>query len=163
VAPKLADLGMNVFEQPVAANRLTAFRDLRRQKALPILMDEGLVSSTELREFIALGLLDGIAMKPARTAGLFDARRQIQIARDAGLMVLGSGLTDPDVSLAASLILYASFGIKEPCALNGPQFLAATSYLKAPLAAKNGMIDVPAGPGLAVEVKEDDIRARATR
>ena len=44
---------------------------------------------------------------------------------DAGLMWLGSGLTDPDVSLAATLALYCSFGQARPCALNGPQFLAA--------------------------------------
>ncbi|MDX2153908.1 MAG: enolase C-terminal domain-like protein [Bryobacteraceae bacterium] len=163
VAPKLADLGMNVFEQPVAANRLTAFRDLKKLGAIPILMDEGVVSSVELREFIALGLLDGIAMKPARTGGLFDARRQIELARENGLMVLGSGLTDPDLSLAASLQLYAAYGISEPCALNGPQFLSAVSYLQRPLAARSGAIAVPAGSGLGVEVKEDDIRARAAR
>ena len=41
-------------------------------------------------------------MKPARTAGLFDARRQVEYLERNKLMFLGSGLTDPDVSLAAS-------------------------------------------------------------
>jgi hypothetical protein len=49
-------------------------------------MDEGVVSSVELMEFIRLGLLDGVAMKRARTAGLWDARRQIEMLPDAGLM-----------------------------------------------------------------------------
>jgi len=157
VAPRLADLGVDVLEQPVAANRLTGFREIKKQGALPILMDEGVVSSVELVEFIRLGLLDGVAMKPARTAGLWDARRQVEILRDAGLMFLGSGLTDPDVSLAAALQLYGAYGLKFPAALNGPQFLKS-SYLKKPLAAKGGEIEVPTGPGLGVEVDEARIQ-----
>jgi L-alanine-DL-glutamate epimerase-like enolase superfamily enzyme len=157
VAPKLADIGVNVLEQPVAANRLSGFKELKRQGALPILMDEGVVSSTELIEFIRLGLLDGVAMKPARTAGLWDARRQVEIVQDAGLLFLGSGLTDPDLALAAALGLYAAYGLKFPAALNGPQFLTG-SFLKTPLAVKDGEIEVPAGPGLGVEIDEARIR-----
>ncbi len=157
VTPKLADVGVNVLEQPVAANRLTAFRDLRRLGALPIIMDEGVVSSVELIEFIKLGLLDGVAMKPARTAGLWDARRQIEIVLDAGLMFLGSGLTDPDVSLAASLQLYGAYGLKFPAALNGPQFLTG-SLLKKPLKVENGDIEIPSGPGLGVEIDEAKLK-----
>jgi L-alanine-DL-glutamate epimerase-like enolase superfamily enzyme len=157
VAPKLADIGVNVLEQPVAANRLTAFREIRRLGALPIIMDEGVVSSVELVEFIRLGLLDGVAMKPARTAGLWDARKQIEIVLDAGLMFLGSGLTDPDISLAASLQLYGAYGLKFPAALNGPQFLTG-SLLKKPLQVRDGDIEVPAGPGLGVEIDEAKLR-----
>ncbi len=157
VAPKLAQAGVDVLEQPVAANRLTGFREMKKQGALPILMDEGVVSSVELIEFIKLGLLDGVAMKPARTAGLWDARRQVEILRDAGLLFLGSGLTDPDVALAAAVQLYAAYHLKFPAALNGPQFLAGT-YLKKPLVVKDGEIEVPTGPGLGVEIDEARIK-----
>jgi len=157
VAPKLANLGMNVLEQPLPANRLSGYRALKRQGALPILMDEGVVSSADLMEFIRFDLLDGVAMKPARTAGLWDARRQIEILEDAGLMFLGSGLTDPDVSLAASLQLFGAYHLKFPAALNGPQFLAG-SYLRTPLVVKEGQMEVPLGPGLGVEVDEEKVR-----
>jgi L-alanine-DL-glutamate epimerase-like enolase superfamily enzyme len=150
-------MGVNVFEQPVPSNRLTAFRELKKQGALPILMDEGVVSSVELLEFIKLGLLDGVAMKPARTAGLWDARRQIEILQDAGMLFLGSGLTDPDVSLAASLCLYGAYGLKFPAALNGLQFLAG-SWLKTPFELEDGALRVPTGPGLGVEIDEAKIR-----
>jgi len=157
VAPKFADIGVDVFEQPVAANRLSGFRDLKRQGALPIIMDEGVVSSVELTEFIRLDLLDGVAMKPARTAGLWDARRQVEIVEQAGLMFLGSGVTDPDVSLAASLQLYSAYQLKYPAALNGPQFLAG-SWLRRPIGVRDGAGEVPAGLGLGVEVDEDKLR-----
>lgn len=159
--PKLAAAGVDVLEQPVAANRLSGFHELRKQGALPILMDEGVVSSVELVEFIRLGLLDGVAMKPARTAGLWDARRQIEILRDSGLMVLGSGLTDPDVSLAASLLLFGAYRVTHPAALNGPQFLTG-SYLTAPFAPRDGSLSVPTGLGLGVDVDEAAVRRSAT-
>lgn len=161
VAPKLAAAGVNVLEQPVPPNRLSGLRELRKQGALPIVLDEGVVSSVDLEEFIKLDLLDGVAMKPARTAGLFDARRQIEILEREKLMFLGSGLTDPDVSLAASLVLYGAYHLKYPAALNGLQFLNG-SFLKKPFQLEDGALRVPTGPGLGVEVIEEEVR-RASR
>jgi len=157
VAPKLADAGVAVFEQPLMANRLTGYQELKKQGALPIIMDEGVVSPADLTEFIKLGCCDGVAMKPARCGGLVSASRQIEIAQDAGLMFLGSGLTDPDVSLAASLILYGAYGLKYPAALNGPQFLGA-SVISEPFKPVGGKLRVPTGPGLGIEVDEDKVK-----
>ena len=68
-------------------------------------------------------------------------------------MWLGSGLTDPDISLAATVGLYAAYGLQRPAALNGPQFLTA-DVLQKPLAIRDGKIEVPTGPGLGIEVDE---------
>jgi L-alanine-DL-glutamate epimerase-like enolase superfamily enzyme len=155
-APKLADVGVAVLEQPLRINNLSGYRELKQQGALPIIMDEGIVSPTTLIEFIRLDLLDGVAMKPARCGGLLSAKRQIEILLDAGLMFLGSGLTDPDISLAATLALYGAFDYQLPAALNGPQFIK-TSALKKPLIPTNGKLEIPTGPGLGIEVDESKI------
>jgi len=159
VAPKLADLGVPVLEQPLPANRLTGYQRLKQQGALPIIMDEGIVSSVELQEFIQLGLLDGVAMKPGRCGGITEARRQIEILLDAGLMFLGSGLSDPDISLAASLALYGAYDLKYPAALNGPQFLEG-SILRKPFEVVGGEVAVQSGEGLGVPVDEARLAAR---
>jgi len=96
-------------------------------------------------------------MKPARCGGITEARRQIEIVQRGGLIFLGSGLTDPDISLAASLVLYAAYDLKYPAALNGPQFLNA-SILKRPFEVKNGELAVPGGHGLGIEVDESKLR-----
>ncbi|MBI5774059.1 MAG: hypothetical protein HZA89_09995 [Verrucomicrobia bacterium] len=153
VAPKLADLGIAFFEQPVTANRLGSFAKLKQQGALPIIMDEGVVSVVELEEFHRLKLLDGVAVKVARCGGLTEARRQVKFLEDNGLLFLGSGLTDPDVSLSASLALFAAHGLRHAAALNGPQFLTA-SVLKHPFAPVDGRLPSPAGHGLDIEVDE---------
>jgi L-alanine-DL-glutamate epimerase-like enolase superfamily enzyme len=161
VAPRLADAGVAVLEQPLPANRLAGYRRLKQQGALPILMDEGIVSCVELEEFLKLDLLDGVAMKPARCGGLSEARRQVELLLDRGLMFLGSGLCDPDVSLAASLALYGAYDLKYPAALNGPQFLVG-SVLKHPFEVVHGELPVPTGPGLGVEVDEDSLKKKLT-
>jgi L-alanine-DL-glutamate epimerase-like enolase superfamily enzyme len=157
VAPKLREAGVNVLEQPVAPNNLSGLAALKKQGALPVILDEGVVSVTDLEEFHKLNLLDGVAMKPARTAGLFDARRQVEYLERHKLMFLGSGLTDPDVSLAASLLLFGAYGLQYPAALNGPQFLAG-SFLKQPFQVEAGALRVPTGAGLGVEVDEGKVR-----
>ncbi len=155
--PKLRDAGVDVMEQPLPPNRFSGQRELKKQGALPLLLDEGVVSVADLEEFHKLGLMDGVAMKPARTAGLWDGRQQVEYLERHNLMFLGSGLTDPDVSLAASLVLYGAYGLKYPAALNGLQFLAG-SWLKTPFRLEDGALRVPRGPGLGVEVDEEKLR-----
>ncbi|MBZ0255969.1 mandelate racemase, partial [bacterium] len=153
IAPKLAAIGVDVLEQPLRPNQIGGYQRMRKQSALPIILDEGVIAPRDLLEWIRLDLLDGVAMKPARCGGLRSARRQVEILEDAGLLFLGSGLTDPDVSLSATLALYGAFGLRFPAALNGPQFLAH-SVLKTPLTQSGGLMQIPAGPGLGVEVDE---------
>lgn len=162
IAPKLAELGVRVFESPLPPRCFRGYQELKRQGAVPIYMDEGVVSPLELEEFIHLGMLDGMAMKPARCGGLSSNKRQIELCLEYGLNWVGSGLVDPDLSLAAALALYDAYGLNTAAALNGPQFLA-TSVLKNPIRVTNGVAEVPYGPGLAVEVDEDQLHELAAR
>jgi L-alanine-DL-glutamate epimerase-like enolase superfamily enzyme len=162
MAPKLADLGVAVLEGPLHPHRLSGYQELRKQGALPIIMDEGCVSPTEVAEFIKLKMMNGVAMKPSRCGGLASAKAQIELLKREGLAFLGSGLTDPDISLAATLILFAAHGLNRPAALNGPQFLGA-SVLKEPLAVRDGKIKVPKGPGLGIDVDEEKVRDLSMR
>ena len=161
-APRLADAGVDVLEAPLKPNRISGYQALKKQGALPILMDEGVVSPTDLEEFIKLGMMDGMAMKPARCGGLLSNKRQIELCLEHGLIWLGSGLTDPDISLAAALALYGAYGLKKPTALNGPQFLTA-DILARPLRIEGGRAWVPEGPGLGIEVDEEKLRDLVAR
>lgn len=149
VAPRLADAGVNVLESPLPPSQIRGYQALRQQGALPILMDEGILSPVETAEFIALGMMDGIALKPARNAGLWYSCQIVHLLRENGLMALGSGLTDPDLALAAALHLYSWADIPFPCALNAPQFLAGWLTGDA-LQPHDGQIRVPQSPGLGV-------------
>ncbi len=162
VAPQLAEVGVDVLESPLPPNRISGYQALRRQGALPIVMDEGVVSPIDAEEFIRLGMMDGLTIKVSRAGGLESARQQIQRVLDAGLFWLGSGLSDPDLSLAASLALFASYGLEKPAALNGPQF-QSDSILTTPLSIRGDLALLPTGPGLGVDVDEAKVAPLVAR
>ncbi|MEZ5277005.1 MAG: enolase C-terminal domain-like protein [Opitutaceae bacterium] len=154
MARRLADAGVDVLESPLPPNQIRGYQALKKVGALPVLMDEGILSPVEAAEFADLGMMDGIALKPARNAGLFPSRAIVEAMRERGLMILGSGLTDPDLSLAAAAHLYDWAGITHPCALNGPQFLTQTACVTG-LEVREDRLTVPAGPGLGLEISEE--------
>jgi len=152
MAPRLAHTGFRAFESPLPPNRIRDYQALKRLGALPILMDEGIVSPVEAQEFAALGMLDGIAMKVARCGGLWHASRMVELLEREDLYVFASGLTDPDLSLAASLHLFACAGLEFPAALNGPQ------YLDMQFRPQKDAMQVPTGPGLGIDIDEKAVR-----
>jgi L-alanine-DL-glutamate epimerase-like enolase superfamily enzyme len=149
-APKLADLGVRALESPLPPARIRDYQRLSRQGALPILMDEGIVSPVEAAEFAALGMMNGIAMKVARCGGLWHASRIIEGMQRDGQTLFASGLTDPELSLAASIHLFAWAGLDLPAALNGPQYLADRGTSDAGFRAQADRITVPNAPGLGI-------------
>ncbi|MBM3999116.1 MAG: mandelate racemase [Planctomycetes bacterium] len=160
VVRSMADLGIAALEQPVPANRLSWYGRLCARRTLPILMDEAIVSVVDLEEFHRLGLLDGVAMKVSRCGGLSESRRILDYVERAGLLFFASGLTDPDLSLAASLHLFAAYGLERPAALNGPQFLAG-SILEDPIRIEGDRALVPSGAGLGVRVDARRLEGRS--
>ena len=117
-------------------------------------MDEGIIMDEVVREFIALEMLDGITIKTARSSGIWQSQKIIRLAKEHGIALLGSGLTDPDISLVASLHLFAWAGIDKPCALNGPQFLGNT-LIEHGLEQQGDIIRVPQSPGLGIVIQPD--------
>lgn len=155
MAPKFADFGLRALESPLPPNRLRDYRALRRQRALPILMDEGIVSPVETAEFIALDMFDGIAMKVARCGGLWNATRIASLLRENDLLLFASGLTDPELSMAASAHFFSHAGIEFPAALNGPQYIAERGTSDPDLRPHGDVLRVPSRPGLGVSIGEN--------
>jgi L-alanine-DL-glutamate epimerase-like enolase superfamily enzyme len=161
-APRLAAAGADVLEAPMKPNRIRAYQKITKLNALPILMDEGVISVGDLEEFLALGMMNGMAAKPARVGGITTCMAQIDLLRERGLLWLGSGLTDPDISLAATIAVYGTRELQKPAALNGPQFLSGC-VLKESLVVKDGYLQPPKGPGLGVEVDLEKAKALAVQ
>lgn len=159
IAPKFADLGLKAIESPLPPNRIRDYQKLKRLGALPVLMDEGIVSPVEVAEFIALDMFDGIAMKVARCGGLWNASHVAKQLHDNGLLLFASGLTDPELSMAASAHFFGWAGLAMPAALNGPQYIADRGTTDPAFRARGDVMPVPAGPGLGLSVDERARRA----
>jgi muconate cycloisomerase len=159
VSRALSSLGVTAFEQPLPANDIAGLRRLRDSSPVPVALDESLRHPSDLATFVKLGAVDVAIAKVQRSGGLTLSRRLCQLAEDSGVRLMGSGLTDSDLGLAASLHLFSAFGIDTPVDLNGRQFIDSVYATGETVKVADGMATVPTGPGLGVEVDEDLVRS----
>lgn len=162
-ARRMQDLEVGAFEQPLPANDIVGLRRLREVSPIPIALDESLRHPSDLATFIKLDAVDVAVAKVQRSGGLTLSRRLCSLAEEAGLRLMGSGLTESNVGLAASLQLFAAFGVDLPVDLNGRQFLKSPYTDHTAIRIEDGAATVPAGPGLGVDVDEQTVRCLARK
>ncbi|WP_019816240.1 mandelate racemase/muconate lactonizing enzyme family protein [Saccharomonospora saliphila] len=156
LARRLAELEVTAFEQPLPANDIVGLRRLAEHSPVPVALDESLRHPSDLATFVRLDAVDVAIAKVQRSGGLTLSTRLCALAEDCGVRLMGSGLTDSDLGLAASLHLFAAFGIDTPVDLNGRQFV--DSVYADGVRVEGGTAHVPTGPGLGVEVDESVVR-----
>ena len=157
MARRLSELEVAAFEQPLPANDVVGLRRLRQGSPIPVALDESLRHPSDLATFVKLDAIDIAIAKVQRSGGLTLSRRLCQLAEDSGVALMGSGLTDSDLGLAASVHLFAAHHVTGPVDLNGRQFIDSP-YAGPTVAVRGGTAQVPTGPGLGVEVDEAAVR-----
>ncbi len=154
LARGMVSVGVDVLEQPLPANDLAGLRRLRSSTDLPLALDESICSGLDFVAALRQEALDVLVVKVCKMGGLYPSRRIMEMAQEAGLDLLGSGLTESRLGLAASAALFSAFNMSHPVDLNGPQFLGDDPIAQGPRIAE-GTIVLPEGPGLGVTLDED--------
>ena len=129
-------LGITLFEQPVAMSDIYGMKKLLSATGLTIALDEGAIGLPFVIELIRREAVEGLAIKVSKVGGLHYARQMCDLALNTGLTLIGSGLMDAPIGFAASVHLFAAYGITLPVDLNGPQFIAE-DYLAEPSRSAN--------------------------
>ena len=124
---------------------------------LTVALDEAAIGLPFVIEMIRREAVEGIAIKVSKVGGLHYARQMCDLALNAGLTLIGSGLMDAPIGFAASVHLFAAYGMKLPVDLNGPQFIAE-DYLAEPLPVREQVAYVPTGAGLGLTVDEAKVQ-----
>ncbi|MGW1209049.1 mandelate racemase/muconate lactonizing enzyme family protein [Streptomyces sp. NPDC002499] len=146
------------LEQPLPANDIEGLRRLRDLSPVPIAVDESLRHPTDLASFVRRGAVGIAVAKVQRCGGLTLSLRQCQLAEDCGVALMGSGLTESDIGLAASLHLFAAYDLVAPADLNGRQFLSSPYTTGPVIRVRDGVAEVPSGPGLGIGIDEGRVR-----
>lgn len=150
-------LGVRLFEQPVAMTDVYAMKKLLSATAMTVVLDEAAIGIPYVIELIRREAVEGLAIKVSKVGGIHYARQMCDLALNAGLKLIGSGLQDAPIGFAASVHLFAAYGITDPADLNGPQFIAE-DYLTRPFPIERQVALVPATPGLGIEIDERKVR-----
>lgn len=147
------------LEQPVRSVDWFGLQQVRERGALPVAIDEGAFSSYDVARVAALRCADLVVLKVCKSGGIRECLKSAAVAEAHGLGLLGSGLTESGIGLAASVHLFSTLETLLPPELNGPQFLE--KLLVEGLEVEGATVRVPDAPGLGVRVDEEAIRGHA--
>lgn len=158
----LADAGIDLVEQPVAAHDRAAMERLTMHAAVPLMADEALHGPADAFDLARRRGADVFAVKIAQSGGLTAARTVAAIADAAGIGVYGGTMLEGAAGTIASAHLFATLPtLAWGTELFGP-LLLTEDILAEPLGYRDFALDVPAGPGLGLTWDEDRV-ARFTR
>jgi len=155
-------LGIELFEQPIPMAEFYGMKKLLSATRMSIALDEAAMGLPLVIELIRRDAVEGLVVKVNKTGGIFYARQLCDLARNAGFTLIGSGLMDAPIGFAASVQLFAAYGIDYPCDLNGPQHIKE-DYLAEPLPMAGQQALVPGRPGIGVVMDEKKIAAMALK
>ena len=153
MARALERLGVPLFEQPVPMSDIHAMKKLLSATSLTIGLDEAAIGIPFVVELIRREAVECLAIKVSKVGGIHYARQMCDLALNAGLKLIGSGLQDAPIGFAASVHVFAAYGMADPVDLNGPQFIAE-DYLQSPLPIERMTVRVPTSPGLGITIDE---------
>lgn len=140
------------IEQPLPAHDLAGMRLLRQSVRIPIAVDEALHGPASARHILAARAADIFIVKPQLAGGLHASREIIQMAATSGVQSVVTSTIEAGVGLAGALHLgAASPQITLECGLATLPLLTDDLLLD-DLSIQNGLLGVPAGPGLGVRL-----------
>jgi galactonate dehydratase len=141
------------IEEPVLPENVDALASVTRKAVIPIATGERLFTRFGFREVLEKGAAQVIQPDPCICGGIWETRHIAAMA-EAYYAALAPHNPYGPMNLAACLQVAAcspNFVIQEFVHLGD-------GYLKNPFTVREGYIDVPAAPGLGVEVDEDYLR-----
>ncbi len=152
----LAVHDLELVEQP--CRTLEELAEVRAQVDTPIAADEPIQTADDVRRAAELAACDAVNVKLAGSGGFIPARDALRTAREAGMSAWLSSTLDGPWTISAALQLASQEHLTLACGL------ATLGVFDSPIAKAlrqpgRGLMQVPDGPGLGVDVPEDVLDA----
>ena len=141
--PLLAECGVELLEQPVAAHDLDGLRFVRERAPMPVIADESCLVASDVARLA--GCVDGVNLKLAKCGSLREALRIVHVARAHGMLVMAGCMLESSLGISAAAQLAPLLDYAD---LDGAALLSDDPFTGATIA--GGAIALPDGPGLGV-------------
>jgi o-succinylbenzoate synthase len=161
-APALGRLdryGLLLIEQPLADDDLVGHAELAGKIATPVCLDESITSVGAAAAALALGACRVINIKPGRVGGWLEAVRIHDLCAASGIPVWCGGMLETGLGRAANLALASLPNFSLPGDLSASGRWYRDDITPPVLLRSDGMIAVPEGPGIGVELRTDVLDA----
>jgi L-alanine-DL-glutamate epimerase-like enolase superfamily enzyme len=158
---KMADLGVTVAEQPIPPDDPAAMAEVRRDTTIPIMADESVFTLNDAWQLTVARACDILSIYPGKHGGIAGTVEIAHVARAAGLKcAIGSNL---ELGIGTAAMLHVAAALPEidselcPADLIGPLYHEA-DLLTEPLSLGPAFATVPNGPGLGVNLDEEQLQ-----
>jgi L-alanine-DL-glutamate epimerase-like enolase superfamily enzyme len=141
--PKLAALGVEFVEQPLAKDDWEGMKILYDESALPLIADESCVGEADVDR--CHEHFHGINIKLTKCSGITPARRMIQRAKALGMKVMVGSMNESSIGSAAIAHLVPALDFVD---MDGPLLLRED--VATGLDFQDGRVVIPRSPGLGV-------------
>jgi len=158
----LDDFNLMMFEQPLAGPALEDLAQLQQRVRTPICLDESLESPELLRRAIALGSLRIANFKIQRVGGFQHALEMYRICREHAIPAWVGTMPELGIGQAQGAALAALDGFVYPTDVEASDRWFRDDIIEPWIQVRNGLIDLPAGPGLGYSIKDTKLARYAT-
>jgi muconate cycloisomerase len=141
------------IEQPLAADDLAGLQALARESRTPTGMDESIQSFADI-EAVARAGAQGVSLKLIKLGGLRAAIAAGKLARKLGLRInVAAKIAESSIGTAAAMHLACAVPNVD-WGVSLTNMYLAEDIVRAPIALHDGVVALPEGPGLGIEVDE---------
>ncbi len=146
---------LDYMEQPLAYDDLHDHAKLQAQIRTPLCLDESILSAADARKALESGAGRVINIKVGRVGGLLEAQRVHDVAAAFGAPVWCGGMLESGVGRAHNIHLATLENFRKPGDTSSSSRYWKRDLIHEALETQNGMMPVPAGPGIGVTLDMD--------
>lgn len=163
---ELAPYRLMFIEEPVLSEHYEALKEIAPLSSTPIALGERLYSRWDFKRVLSEGYVDIIQPDPSHAGGITETRKIASMA-EAYDVALALHCPLGPIALAANLqldaVCYNAFIQEQSLGIhyNGSNDLLDYVTNREVFAYEDGMVGIPKGPGLGIDVNEDYVRERA--
>ena len=152
LAKRLADLGVEVFEQPVPRSQIQALCEVKKHSPIKIEADQSVRTAVDAYGLIQNRTVDAINTSIQKAGGISEVRRIAELCELGGIRCALSNTAGSMAGDAAALHLAASIsGISPLCELGEFEAISGDPFIG--LKINKGMLRLPEGEGLGIKLK----------
>jgi O-succinylbenzoate synthase len=152
--------GLMLLEQPFGEDEVLAHAELQARMETPICLDETVTGPARCAEALALRACRVVNIKPGRVGGLAASVRIHDLCAEAGVPVWCGGMLESGVGRAHNVALATLPNMRLPNDTSASDRYWTRDVVVPPFdLSPDGMVTVPTGPGIGVELDEDYLRS----
>lgn len=156
---KLDTLNLLCIEEPLDLIDFQVYQKLQEEMETPICLDESIQTIDDLKTAIKLKAFKVLNIKVGRIGGIYYVKQMIELCRKSNIQYWIGSMLESDISKILHVHLASLQDVYIPGDLSSSKRYFKKDLIKPEIIAEKGMIKIPKGYGLGVEIDENTLNS----